>query len=118
MPGYWAWADNLRFAAVISVLTYAMVLVAARKPLQLAGRVSAIEAIRTTVYSQQQECRIPRHNPRPLTLPRLACMNFSRSRKKAFVTSLSLSLTGILLLCVSAYAYSIDADDMAPICWI
>ncbi len=113
MPGYWAWADNLRFAAVISVLTYAMVLVAARKPLQLAGRVSAIEAIRTTVYSQQQECRIPRHNPRPLTLPRLARMNFSRSRKKAFVTSLSLSLTGILLLCVSAYADSIDADDMA-----
>lgn len=40
-------------------------------------------------------------------------MNFSRSRKKAFVTSLSLSLTGILLLCVSAYANSIDVDDMA-----
>lgn len=113
MPGYWAWADNLKFAAVIATLTYAMVLIAARKPLQLAGKVSAIEAVRTTAYSQQQECRAPRHRHRPLTLPRLALMNFSRSRKKAFVTSLSLSLTGILLLCVSAYASSIDVEAMA-----
>lgn len=113
MPGYWPWADNLKFAAVISVLTYVMVLAAARKPLQLAGKVSAIEAVRTTVYSRQQECRTPKRHPRPLTLPRLALMNFSRSRKKAFVTSLSLSLTGILLLCVSAFAGSIDADAMA-----
>ena len=113
MPGYWAWADNLKFAAVVAMLTYAMVLIAARKPLQLAGKVSAIEAIRTTAYSQQQECRAPRHKHRPLTLPRLALMNFSRSRKKAFVTSLSLSLTGILLLCVSTYASSIDVEAMA-----
>ncbi len=113
MPGYWAWADNLKFAAVVAMLTYAMVLIAARKPLQLAGKVSAIEAIRTTAYSQQQEGRAPRHKHRPLTLPRLALMNFSRSRKKAFVTSLSLSLTGILLLCVSTYASSIDVEAMA-----
>ena len=113
MTGYWAWADNLKFGVIISILTYGIVLVAAKKPLQLAGKVSAIEAVRSTVYSRQQECRIPKHQPRPLTLPRLALMNFSRSRKKAFVTSLSLSLTGILLLCVSAYASSIDVNVMA-----
>ena len=46
------------------------------------------------------------------TAARLALMNFSRNRKKAFVTALSLSLTGILLLCISAYADSVDAKEM------
>ena len=46
-------------------------------------------------------------------MPRLALMNFSRNRKKAFVTALSLSLTGILLLCISAYANSVDVKEMA-----
>ena len=40
-------------------------------------------------------------------------MNFSRNRKKAFVTTLSLGLTGILLLCISAYANSVDIKEMA-----
>ena len=46
-------------------------------------------------------------------MPCLARMNFSRNRKKAFVTALSLSLTGILLLCISAYANSVDIEEMA-----
>ena len=50
---------------------------------------------------------------RRLTMPRLALMNFSRNRKKTFVTTLSLGLTGILLLCISAYANSVDIKEMA-----
>ncbi len=113
VPGYWSWGDNLRSAVVVSLLTYGTVLIATRKPMEMAGKVSAIEAIRATAYSQQQGPSVSRQLHRRLTMPRLAWMNFSRNRKKAFVTTLSLGLTGILLLCVSAYANSVDVKEMA-----
>ena len=113
VPGYWPWGDNIRSAVVVSLLTYGTVLISTRKPMAMAGKVSAIEAIRTTAYSEQQGRSVSRHLHRRLTMPRLALMNFSRNRKKAFVTALSLSLTGILLLCVSAYANSVDVKEMA-----
>ena len=113
VPGYWSWGDNIRSAVVVSLLTYGTVLIATRKPMAMAGKVSAIEAIRATAYSQQQGPSVSRQLHRRLTMPRLARMNFSRNRKKAFVTTLSLGLTGILLLCVSAYANSVDVKEMA-----
>ncbi len=113
VPGYWSWGDNIRSAVVVSLLTYGTVLIATRKPMAMAGKVSAIEAIRTTACSGQQGRSVSRQLHRRLTMPRLALMNFSRNRKKAFVTALSLSLTGILLLCVSAYANSVDVKEMA-----
>lgn len=113
IPGYWSWGDNIRSAVVVSLLTYGTVLIATRKPMAMAGKVSAIEAIRTTAYSQQQGRSVSQQLHRRLTMPRLALMNFSRNRKKAFVTTLSLSLTGILLLCISAYASSVDVKEMA-----
>ena len=113
IPGYWSWGDNIRSAVVVSLLTYGTVLIATRKPMAMAGKVSAIEAIRTTACSGQQGRSVSRQLHRRLTMPRLALMNFSRNRKKAFVTALSLSLTGILLLCVSAYANSVDVKEMA-----
>ena len=113
VPGYWSWGDNLRSAVVVSLLTYGTVLIATRKPMAMAGKVSAIEAIRTTAYSLEQGRGVSKRLHRPLTMPRLAWMNFSRNRKKAFVTTLSLGLTGILLLCVSAYANSVDVKEMA-----
>ncbi len=113
VPGYWSWRDNIRSAVLISFLTYIMVLIATRKPLTMAGKVSAMEAIRSTAYSGQQSRSVSRQLHRRLTMPRLALMNFSRSRKKALITALSLSLTGILLLCISAYANSVDIREMA-----
>ena len=113
VPGYWSWRDNIGSGLMVSLLTYGMVLVATRKPLSMVGKVSAIEAIRTTAYSEQQYRSASRQLHRRLTMPCLARMNFSRNRKKAFVTALSLSLTGILLLCISAYANSVDVKEMA-----
>ena len=113
VPGYWPWRDNIRSAVVISLLTYITVLIATRKPLSMVGKVSAIEAVRTTAYFEHQGHGVSRQLHRRLTMPRLALMNFSRNRKKAFVTALSLSLTGIMLLCISAYANSVDVKEMA-----
>ena len=112
VPGYWSWRENLLSAVVICLLAYGMVLIATKKPLSMVGKVSAMEAIRTTAYSEQHyRGAIRRH--RRLTMPCLARMNFSGSWKKAFVTATSLSLTGILLLCISAYANSVDIEEMA-----
>ncbi len=113
VPGYWSWRDNIRSAIVILFLTYGMVLAATRKPLSMAGKVSAIEAIRATAYSGYEGRSISGQLHRRLSITRLALMNFSRNRKKALVTALSLSLTGILLLCISAYANSVDVEEMA-----
>ena len=113
VPGYWSWSDNLRSAVIIFLLTYGMVLAATRKPLSMVGKVSAIEAIRATAYSGYQGRGVSRQIHRRLTMTRLALMNFSRNGKKAFVTATSLSLTGILLLCISAYANSVDVKEMA-----
>ncbi len=113
VPGYWSWRDNIGSGLMVSLLTYGMVLVATRKPLSMVGKVSAIQAIRTTAYSEQQYRGISRQIHRRLTMPCLARMNFSRNRKKAFVTATSLNLTGILLLCISAYANSVDIEEMA-----
>ncbi len=113
VPGYWPWGDNLRSGALVALLTYLTVRIATRKPMAMAGKVSAIEAVRTTAYSPEQGRGVSKRLHRPLTMPRLAWMNFSRNRKKAFITALSLSLTGILLLCVSAYANSVDVKEMA-----
>lgn len=113
VPGYWPWRDNLLSAAIVSLLTYGMVVIATRKPLSMAEKVSAMEAVRTTAYAQCQGRSVSGRLCRRLTLTRLALMNFSRNRKKAFITALSLSLTGILLLCVSAYAGSVDVKEMA-----
>lgn len=113
MHGYWAWRENVKYAFIISMITYLVVLIATRKPLALVGKVSAIAAIGTTAYSQQQGRGVSKQLHRRLSMPRLALMNFSRSRKKAAVTSLSLGLTGILLISISAYANSVDAREMA-----
>lgn len=113
MPGYWSWADNIKFATIISVLTAIVVVIATRTPLKLVGKVSAIEAIRTTAYSQEQGRHVSKQLHRKLTMPRLALMNFSRNRKKSAITLLSLGLTGVLLICVAAYANSVDAREMA-----
>ncbi len=113
VPGYWPWRDNLWSAAVVSILTYAMVVIATRKPLSMVEKVSAMEAVRITAYSECHGRSVSRRLHRRLTLTQLALMNFTRNRKKAFITALSLSLTGILLLCVSAYAGSVDVKEMA-----
>lgn len=113
VPGYWPWRDNLLSAVIVSLLTYGMVVIATRKPLSMVEKVSAMEAVRITAYAQCQGRSVSGRLHRRLTLTRLALMNFSRNRKKAFITALSLSLTGILLLCVSAYAGSVDVKEMA-----
>lgn len=113
IPGYWSWRDNLVYTVVISLMTYLVIRIATKTPLKLVGSVSAIQSIRVTAYSEYQGRGFSRQLHRRLTMPKLAWMNFTRNRKKAILTALSLSLTGILLNCIATYANSVDAKEIA-----
>lgn len=104
---------DLKYAAVIAGLTYIVLLFATRKPLKLVGKVSAIEAVRATAYSQGGGRAVSRQLHRRLTMPRLAAMNFLRNPKKAVMTCISLGMTGIMAISIAAYVNSIDAAEMA-----
>lgn len=108
---YWRWEKNLPYMVFIVLLTIAMVAVATRKPLQLAGQVSAIEAVRSNAY--QALSGVSRRLHRPLSIFRLAGMNFTRNRRKTAITLVSLGLTGILTACIASYADSVDARELA-----
>lgn len=113
LPGYWNWADNLQYVLYISILTELVVLLATRKPLQLVGKVAAIEAIRTTAYTKSSQKEHSKKLHRHLTIPRLAFMNFSRNPKTAVITMLSLGLTGVMAICIAAFFSSVDVQEMA-----
>lgn len=108
---YWSWEKNLPYMAFAVLLVIAMVVVATRKPLQLAGQVSAIEAVRSNAY--QALSGVSRTLHRPLSIFRLAGMNFTRNRRKTALTLLSLGMTGILTACIASYAGSVNAQELA-----
>ena len=110
-PDGWNWMKNLQYAAFIVVITVLMVVAATRKPMLLAGRVSAIEAVRANVY--QAVSGGPRTLHRRLSVLRLASLNFARNRRKMLLTLVSLGMTGILTACIASYANSVNAEEMA-----
>ncbi len=110
-PDGWNWMKNLQYAAFIVVITVLMVVAATRKPMLLAGRVSAIEAVRANVY--QAVSGGPRTLHRRLSVFRLASLNFARNRRKMLLTLVSLGMTGILTACIASYANSVNAEEMA-----
>ena len=119
VPAGFSLANTFLAVLLVFAVIYVITMISVRKPARLAGAVSPMEALR---YLPQDEMprrkksgnpAAPRKLCRRLTPFALGRMNFSRNRKKAFVTALSLSLTGILLLCISAYANSVDIEEMA-----
>ncbi|MDE6363388.1 MAG: ABC transporter permease [Lachnospiraceae bacterium] len=107
----WNWVKNLQYAVFIAVVTVLMVIIATRKPMLLAGRVSAIDAVRGNVYQAVSGGSRVLH--RRLSVFRLAGLNFARSRRKMILTLVSLGMTGILTACIASYANSVNAEEMA-----
>ncbi len=82
-------------------------------PIRIAGKVSAIEAVRMTFYSGQEGKSVSKQLHRRITPQSLATMSFVRNRKKSALTFISLGLTAVMLMCVATYAVSFDVDSMA-----
>lgn len=110
-PGYWNWEKNLRYTVFVVLTTVAVVVFSTQKPLRMAGKVSAIEAVRSSAYPDAPGVSQRRH--RRLSIFRLACMNFTRNRRKTVLTMFSLGMTGILAICVASYGSSVDIEELA-----
>lgn len=101
-------------AAMLSVLAviYGITMISVGKPARIAAAVSPMEALR---YMPQDEMKRPggRKLCRSLSPLGLGLMNFSKNKKKAAVTMLSLALGGILFMTAATYMSSFRRENYA-----
>lgn len=101
-------------AAVVSAcaVIYGITMISVRKPARIAAAVSPMEALR---YMSQDEMRRSgrRKLCRSLSPLGLGLMNFSKNKKKAAITMLSLALGGILFMTAATYMSSFRRENYA-----
>lgn len=109
--GFNVW-NTFWIIAVVFAAVYMITMLSVHKPARLAAAVSPMEALR---YVPQDTMRkaAGRRLCRKLTPLGLGMMNFSKNRKKAAVTMLSLALGGILFMTAAAYISSFDRENFA-----
>ncbi len=112
-PAYWDWLGNLPVVVVTILFTEIVVLLSTSAPVRLAAKVSPIEAVRTSGYQADVSAKNTRRPGKHISPGMLARMNFQRSPKKAVLTLVSLSMTGVFLLCAATLLHSINANNMA-----
>ena len=94
-----------------AALTFIVVHFAVRKPMKIAAKTSPIEAIRYSAAAKDMKTKKTGKLHRKLTPTSLAAMNFSRSRKKAVLTMLSLGFSGILFMCAASFSSSTTIEN-------
>lgn len=92
-------------AAIFAVIT---VLISVRKPAKIAGKVSPIEALRNTEGKITTKTTAKKSQGGKLR--RMALANVFRSRKKALLVTISLSLSLIILNCTYTMVKGFDMD--------
>lgn len=92
-------------SALFSLVT---VLLSCRKPAHMAGKVSAIEAIRYTDGGTQS--RKTERRTRGAKIPHMAWANLGRNHKKTALTITSLSLAALLLQLTVTFTSGFDMD--------
>lgn len=92
--------------AVVSIIT----MISVHKPAKLAASVSPMEALR---YVPQDDMKKTANKKmcRNLMPFGLGIMNFSKNKKKAVITMLSLALGGILFMTAATYMSSFDKEN-------
>lgn len=96
----------------VFIVVYVITMLSVHKPAKIAAAVSPMEALR---YIPQDGMKNTANKKicRNLTPMGLGMMNFSKNRKKAVITMLSLALGGILFMTASTYMSSFDKDNYA-----
>lgn len=104
--GFHIW-NTLWIIVLVFAVIYVITMVSVHKPARLAAAVSPMEALR---YVSQDGMKKSANKKlcRKLSPMGLGLMNFSKNRKKAIVTMLSLSLGGILFMTAATYMSSFD----------
>ncbi len=80
------------------------------KPIRMAKKVSPVEAIR---YQESSSSKKLRKGRREVRLSTLTMANLTRNKKRTTVTILSMGLSCVLFVCVSAVLSSTSAEDIA-----
>ena len=102
----------LLIAVCVFIVVYIITMISVHKPAKLAAAVSPMEALR---YVPQDDMKKTANKKmcRSLTPLGLGVMNFSKNKKKAAVTMLSLALGGILFMTAATFMSSFDRDNYA-----
>lgn len=94
-------------AAAASLAT---VTVSLQKPIRMAKKVSPVEAIRYQENTTDQKSRKGHHTVKVSTL---TFANLMRNKRRTIVTILTMGLSCVLFICVSAVLSSVSAEDIA-----
>ena len=110
LPSGFSIINTLLVAVCVFVIIYIITMISVHKPAKLAAAVSPMEALR---YVPQDEMKKTANKKmcRKLTPIGLGVMNFSKNKKKAAVTMLSLALGGILFMTAATYISSFDKEN-------
>lgn len=112
IPSGFSIINTLLIAVCVFAIVYIITMISVHKPAKLAAAVSPIEALR---YVPQDDMKKTANKKmcRSLTPLGLGVMNFSKNKKKAAVTMLSLALGGILFMTAATFMSSFDRDNYA-----
>lgn len=112
VPAGFSIVNTLIIAVLVLAVIYLITMISVRKPAKIAGNVSPMEALRYVPEDGMKKTSAKRLC-RNLTPVGLGVMNFSRNRKKAAITMLSLGLGGILFMTAATYISSYDREGYA-----
>lgn len=104
--------NTLLILVLVCIVVYIVTICSIRRPARLAAAVSPMEALRY-VPQEGMKKAAGRRICRSLTPLGLGMMNFSKNKKKAAVTMLSLALGGILFMTAATYMSSFDRANYA-----
>ena len=110
LPSGFSIINTLLIAVCVFIIIYIITIISVHKPAKLAAAVSPMEALR---YAPQDDMKQTANKKmcRNLTPFGLGVMNFSKNKKKAVVTMLSLALGGILFMTAATYMSSFDKEN-------
>lgn len=112
IPGGFRAGNMLTIWIAVFVVIYGITMISVRKPAKIAADVSPMEALRYMPQDGMKNAK-GRKFCRRLSPLGLATMNFSKNKKKAAVTMLSLGLGGILFMTAATYMSSFNRDNFA-----
>ncbi len=112
IPDGFSLPNMLIILILVFVVIYVITMISVQKPARIAAAVSPMEALRYVPQDGMKRAG-GRKLCRRLTPLGIATMNFSKNKKKAAITMLSLALGGILFMTAATYMSSFDRDNFA-----
>lgn len=101
---------SLPLLLVVALAVLLTVRISLLKPIRTAGKVSPVDAIR---YQESTGRKKLRKGHREVKVATLTLANLTRNKKRTVVTIVTMGLSCVLFICVSAVLSSTSAEDMA-----